>query len=115
MKMISLWLAFCIVIPGVVHQITSIMYPLNYMTDYLDVSREQRGDIFDLSTESLEKKLLDELDLIISSEDLQFIEHNVNEVVKDVDIEIIIIVYESYFLFKNTYQYIVYLKNYFSI
>ncbi len=41
------------------------------------------------------KKLLDELDLIISSEDLQFIEHNVNEVVKDDDIEIIINVYEG--------------------
>ena len=42
-KMISLWLALCIVIPGIVHQVTAIIYPVNYMTDYLDVSREQRG------------------------------------------------------------------------
>tara|TARA_B100000073_G_scaffold82138_1_gene62632 strand:+ start:271 stop:1587 length:1317 start_codon:yes stop_codon:yes gene_type:complete len=60
MKMISLWLGLCIVIPGAVHQVTSMLYPLNYMTDYLDVSREQRNDIFDLSTDSLEIKLLDE-------------------------------------------------------
>ena len=59
-KMISLWLALCIVIPGIVHQVTSIIYPLNYMTDYLDVSREQRGKIFDLSSDSLEIKLLEE-------------------------------------------------------
>ena len=59
-KMISVWLALCIVIPGIVHQVTSIVYPLNYMTDYLDVSREQRNEIFDLSSDSLELKLLDE-------------------------------------------------------
>tara|TARA_Y100000996_G_scaffold372400_1_gene321326 strand:- start:311 stop:1627 length:1317 start_codon:yes stop_codon:yes gene_type:complete len=59
-KMISIWLALCIVIPGIVHQVTSIIYPLNYMTDYLDVSREQRGKIFDLPPDSLEKKLVDE-------------------------------------------------------
>ena len=59
-KMISVWLALCIVIPGIVHQVTSIVYPLNYMTDYLDVSREQRNKIFDLSSDSLEIKLLDE-------------------------------------------------------
>ena len=59
-KMISVWLALCIVIPGMVHQVTSIVYPLNYMTDYLDVSREQRNKIFDLSSDSLELKLLDE-------------------------------------------------------
>tara|TARA_X000000950_G_scaffold277389_1_gene366711 strand:+ start:5298 stop:6614 length:1317 start_codon:yes stop_codon:yes gene_type:complete len=59
-KMISFWLALCIVIPGVVHQVTSIIYPLNYMTDYLDVSREQRGKIFDLSSDSLEVELVDE-------------------------------------------------------
>ena len=59
-KMISLWLALCIVIPGIVHQVTSIIYPLNYMTDYLDVSREQRGKIFDLSPDSLEIKLVNE-------------------------------------------------------
>ena len=36
------------------------------------------------------KKLLDELDLIIGNEDLQFIEHDVNEILKDDTIELII-------------------------
>lgn len=43
----------------------------------------------------LVKKLLDELDLIISTEDLQFIEHNVNEVINGDKIEIKINVFEG--------------------
>ena len=39
--------------------------------------------------------MLDELDLIISNEDLQFIEHNVNEILKDDTIELIINVKEG--------------------
>jgi len=60
MKMIYIWLAFCIVIPGLVHQLTSIKYPTNYMTDYLDVSRDQSNDIFELSTDTLQSKLFNE-------------------------------------------------------
>ncbi len=41
------------------------------------------------------KKLLDELDLIISNEDLQFVEHNVNEIIKDDTIEVVINVIEG--------------------
>ena len=41
------------------------------------------------------KKLLDELDLIISNEDLQFVEHNVNEIIKGDTIELIINVIEG--------------------
>ncbi len=41
------------------------------------------------------KKLLDELDLIISNEDLQFIEHNVNEIINDDTIELVINVIEG--------------------
>ena len=41
------------------------------------------------------KKLLDELDLIISNEDLQFIEHNVNEILLDESIELVINVIEG--------------------
>ncbi len=41
------------------------------------------------------KKLLDELDLIISNEDLQFIEHNVNEILNEDTIELIINVTEG--------------------
>ena len=41
------------------------------------------------------KKLLDELDLIINNEDLQFIEHNVNEIINEDTIELVINVIEG--------------------
>ncbi len=41
------------------------------------------------------KKLLDELDLVISNEDLQFIEHNVNEIINEDTIELVINVLEG--------------------
>ena len=43
----------------------------------------------------LVKKLLDELDLIITSEDLQFVEHNVNEVLEGDLIEVQINIFEG--------------------
>ena len=43
----------------------------------------------------LVKKLLDEVDLIISSEDLQFIEHSVNEVINNDNIEVVINIFEG--------------------
>tara|TARA_B100001769_G_scaffold266750_1_gene253375 strand:+ start:886 stop:3111 length:2226 start_codon:yes stop_codon:yes gene_type:complete len=41
------------------------------------------------------KKLLDELDLIIDNNDLQFVEHNVNEIIGDTGIEIEINIFEG--------------------
>ena len=48
LKMISIWMVLCIIIPGTVHQITSLKYPTNYTTDHLDVSREPSNNIFNL-------------------------------------------------------------------
>ena len=59
-KMISIWLAFCIIIPGAVHQISSLKYPTNYMTDYLDASRDQSNSIFKLSADTSRITLLKE-------------------------------------------------------
>ena len=47
-KMISVWLIFCVVIPGSVHQYASFKYPTNYMTDFLDVNRKQTYEVFKL-------------------------------------------------------------------
>ena len=58
LKMISVWLVFCIIIPGAIHQISSLKYPTNYMTDYLDVSRDQSNKIFGLPSETLREELL---------------------------------------------------------
>ena len=57
-KMISIWLIFCIIIPGTIHQISTIKYPLNYMTEYIDTNRDISNDIFELSSDSLQIKLL---------------------------------------------------------
>ena len=60
LKMISVWMLLCIIIPGAIHQITSLKYPTNYMTDHLDVSRELSNNIFNLPEDDLKKGLLDE-------------------------------------------------------
>lgn len=63
-----------------------LFFPLN------DVYKKVVGKYY---SPFLVKKLLDELDLIINNEDLQFIEHNVNEILKDDNIEIVINVFEG--------------------
>ena len=60
LKMISVWMLLCIIIPGTIHQITSLKYPTNYMTDHIDVSRELSNNIFNLPEDDLKKGLLDE-------------------------------------------------------
>lgn len=56
-KMISIWLLFCVLIPGAVHQFASIKYPANYMTDYLDANRKEAYEVFEISHDSLAVKL----------------------------------------------------------
>ena len=57
--MISTWLILCIIIPGAFHQFSSLKHPTNYMTDYLDVSRDQKYAIFELSTDVHQSKLVE--------------------------------------------------------
>ena len=57
--MISAWLLLCVLIPGSVHQFASMKYPVNYMTDYLDVNRKEAYEVFELSTDSLYYRLVD--------------------------------------------------------
>ena len=57
-KMISIWLLFCVVIPGGMHQYASMQYPTNYMTDYLDVNRKESYDVFKLPVDQLYDKLV---------------------------------------------------------
>tara|TARA_Y100000816_G_scaffold62919_1_gene41556 strand:+ start:354 stop:1670 length:1317 start_codon:yes stop_codon:yes gene_type:complete len=58
-KMISCWLTLCILIPGAVHQLASFKYPTNYMTDFLDVDREQTDAIFELSPDTMKLRMLE--------------------------------------------------------
>tara|TARA_Y100000590_G_scaffold339101_1_gene386522 strand:- start:553 stop:1869 length:1317 start_codon:yes stop_codon:yes gene_type:complete len=58
LKMISIWLILCIILPGAFHQMASLRYSTNYMTDYLDVSRNQRYEVFEMPSDTLQAKLL---------------------------------------------------------
>jgi len=60
LKMISTWLLLCIIIPGAIHQISSIKYPVNYMTEYIDVDRDKSNTIFNLPNDTLKLRLLGE-------------------------------------------------------
>ena len=66
-KMISIWVALSIIMPGLFHQITSIKFSTNYMVDYLDVARDQRYEIFDMSTDTLQNELLESFPILKSS------------------------------------------------
>ena len=66
-KMISVWVALSIIMPGFFHQITSIKFSTNYMVDYLDVARDQRYEIFDMSTDTLQNELLESFPVLNSS------------------------------------------------
>ena len=52
-KMISIWLIFCVIIPGSVHQYASYKYPVNYMTDFLDTNRQETYDVFKIEETDL--------------------------------------------------------------
>ncbi|MGJ1431672.1 DUF3526 domain-containing protein [Sphingobacterium spiritivorum] len=57
-KMVSVWLLFCVIIPGSLHQVVSLKYPGSYMTDYLDASREETYKIYDLSADTIKQRLV---------------------------------------------------------
>ncbi len=59
LKMITVWLLFCIIIPGSIHQITSLKYPVSYMTEYIDAQRDETYKIWDLPTDSIRNRLMD--------------------------------------------------------
>ena len=58
LKMVSVWLLFCIVLPGSIHQITSLKYPSSYMTDYIDANREESNKLLELPNDTIRNRLL---------------------------------------------------------
>lgn len=57
-KMVSLWLLFCVIVPGSLHQIASLKYPGSYMTDYLDASRDESYKLYELSADTIKQRLM---------------------------------------------------------
>lgn len=58
LKMVAVWLLFCIVLPGIIHQIASLKYPASYMTDYINAKRDETYKLWDLPTDSIRNRLL---------------------------------------------------------
>jgi len=58
LKMVAVWLLFCIVIPGSIHQTATLVHPTSYMTDYIDANREETYKIWDLPADSVRNRLL---------------------------------------------------------
>ena len=55
--MMSVWLLLCVIFPGGVHQYSSLKHPTNYMTDFLDVNRNDFYELVSLPVEKIYKKL----------------------------------------------------------
>lgn len=51
-RMICVWIVFCVLIPGYVHQMADTRFPENFKTDYLDVNRIEIKGLFDLPVET---------------------------------------------------------------
>jgi ABC-2 type transport system permease protein len=58
-KMISVWLLFCVLIPSFVNQYTSLKYPANYMTGFIDANRDDAYKIYDISKDSIKVKIFE--------------------------------------------------------
>ncbi len=58
-QMAAVWLVFCIILPGTMHQLSSLKHPTNYMTSYLDASRKETYRLYELPIDTLRKKLID--------------------------------------------------------
>lgn len=56
-KMISIWLLFCLVIPGLYQQRISQKYPAHYMTEFLDANRHEKYKLYSASSDSLAEQL----------------------------------------------------------
>ena len=73
---------------------TNVNPALNKST-FLPLEKNFRKLIGDYYSPFKVKKLLDELDKLINFNDLQFVEHSVNEVIKENTIEIVLNIYEG--------------------
>ena len=56
--MIAIWITFCILIPGVVHQYVSLKVPVGYMTDFLDANRQETYAVYSLPSEAVSEQLV---------------------------------------------------------
>ena len=58
-KMINIWMIFCVIIPGSVHQYANYKYPANFMTSFLDTNRKEKYEVFKLEDDDLHDLLIE--------------------------------------------------------
>ena len=78
-----------------INKITTDIDPVLNKELFLPLKKIYNQVIGNYYSPFLVKTLLDDLDLIINNEDLQFIEHNVNEILEGDTIEIVINIFEG--------------------
>ena len=59
LKMVGVWLIFTFIIPAVVHQYVAIQYPSNLMTDFIEVSRDKKNDLYNQPDSILNQMLIE--------------------------------------------------------
>jgi len=52
-KMVSVWVTLSVIIPGAIHQIASLKYPVNYLTGFLEANRDELYKLMDIPPEKL--------------------------------------------------------------
>lgn len=56
-KMVAVWVLFCVLLPGFFHQALALKYPASYMVDFLDANRDKTYEIYDLPKDSVIKNI----------------------------------------------------------
>jgi len=60
-KMIGVWLLFCVLIPAFINQYACYKYPINYMTSFLDANRDEVYKMYELPKDDLKTQLLNKI------------------------------------------------------
>ena len=79
----------------IISKITTNLDPNLKNSAFLPMSKEYSKIIGDYYSPFKVKNLLDSLDILIDDNDLQFIEHSVNEITSDSEIEVVINIFEG--------------------
>ena len=66
LKMVGVWLMLTFIIPAAIHQYVTIQHPPNLMTDFIEVSRDKKNDLYN-QPDSILKQMLIELFPEVSS------------------------------------------------
>lgn len=67
LKMVGIWLIFTFIIPSVIHQYVTIQHPPNLMTDFIEVSRDKKNNLYDQPDIALKQMLIELFPEVLSA------------------------------------------------